>query len=124
HIGLLAVAGTNRVLVQVDADLHACVWASRNARTWGVAADIRHGSMSEVVMVDERFPLILADPPYLPSTDVGQFPEDPLTAIDGGDDGLDLARECLDVFARHLVRDGAALLQLRDEAQGRDLADD
>lgn len=124
HIGLLAVAGTNRVLVQVDADLHACVWASRNARTWGVAADIRHGSMSEAVMVDERFPLILADPPYLPSTDVSQFPEDPLSAIDGGDDGLDLARECLDVIARHLVRDGAALLQLRDEAQGRDLADD
>src|SRR5690606_15202713 len=109
HIGLLAVAGTKRMLVQVDADLHACVWASRNARAWGVATDIRHGPMSEAVMVDERFALILADPPYLPSTDVSRFPEDPLTAIDGGDDGLDLARECLDVIARHLQRSGVAL---------------
>jgi methylase of polypeptide subunit release factors len=124
HIGLLAVAGTNRTLVQVDADLHACVWASRNARTWAIATDIRHGPMSEAVMVDERFALILADPPYLPSNDVTRFPEDPLTAIDGGDDGLDLARECLDVISRHLVRAGVALLQLRDEAQGRDLAPD
>ncbi|MTB89103.1 methyltransferase [Aeromicrobium senzhongii] len=124
HIGLLAVSGTNRPLVQVDADLHACVWASRNARAWGVDSDIRHGTMSEAVMVDERFALILADPPYLPSGDVTRFPEDPLTAIDGGGDGLDLARECLDVIVRHLVTDGAALLQLRDVEQGRELVSD
>lgn len=124
HIGLLAVAGTDRALVQVDADLTACTWASRNARTWGVDSDIRHGRMSEAVELDERFALVLADPPYLPSGDVSRFPQDPLTAIDGGDDGLDLARECLDVISRHLVRGGVALLQLRDEDQGRALADD
>lgn len=124
HIGLLAVAGSGRPLVQVDADLHACVWASRNARVWGVDSDIRHGAMSEALMPDERFPLIIADPPYLTSDGVTQFPDDPLTAIDGGTDGLDLARECLTVVGRHLVRDGVALLQLRDEAQGRDLAPD
>ncbi|MBA4609647.1 class I SAM-dependent methyltransferase [Aeromicrobium sp. Marseille-Q0843] len=124
HIGLLAVADTGRHLVQVDADLHACVWASRNARVWGVDSDIRHGAMAEALMPDERFALIIADPPYLPSDGVGEFPEDPLTAIDGGSDGLDLARECLTVIGRHLIRGGAALLQLRDEAQGRDLAAD
>ena len=124
HIGLLAVAGTGRHLVQVDADLHACVWASRNARVWGVDSDIRHGAMTEALMPDERFALVIADPPYLPSDGVTQFPEDPLTAIDGGSDGLDLARECLVVIGRHLVREGVALLQLRDEAQGRDLAPD
>ncbi|MCL3838959.1 methyltransferase [Aeromicrobium duanguangcaii] len=124
HIGLLAVSGTDRTLVQVDADLHACVWASRNARSWGISSDIRHGTMSEAVMVDERFALILADPPYLPSDDVTRFPEDPLTAIDGGGDGLDLARQCLDVIARHLIRDGVALLQLRDVEQGRELESD
>lgn len=124
HIGLLAVAGTGRHLVQVDADLHACVWASRNARAWGVDSDIRHGAMSEALLPGERFPLIIADPPYLTSDGVGRFPEDPVTAIDGGADGLDLARECLTVVARHLGRGGVALLQLRDEAQGRDLAPD
>ncbi|MFO6454201.1 MULTISPECIES: methyltransferase [unclassified Aeromicrobium] len=124
HIGLLAVAGTDRHLVQVDADLHACVWASRNARAWGVDSDIRHGPMSEALQPDERFPLIIADPPYLTSDGVALFPEDPLTAIDGGADGLDLARECLTVIARHLCRGGVGLLQLRDEGQGRDLETD
>lgn len=124
HIGLLAVAGTGRHLVQVDADLHACVWASRNARAWGVDSDIRHGRMSEALLPDERFPLIIADPPYLTSDGVALFPDDPLTAIDGGADGLDLARECLTVIARHLCRGGVGLLQLRDEGQGRDLEAD
>lgn len=121
HIGLLAVVDTDRQLVQVDADASACTWALKNSRAWGVDSEIRLGSMLDVVEPDERFALIIADPPYLPSDGVGQFPEDPVTAIDGGTDGLDLARMCLEVFARHLGRGAAGLLQLRDLEQGEQL---
>ncbi len=124
HIGLMAVADSDRALVQVDADVRACTWAWRNARAWGVTTDIRHGRMTEVLTADERFVVIIADPPWVPSGRVSQFPQDPVSAIDGGDDGLDVARECLDVIARHLTRDGAALLQLRDLEQGRGLDGD
>lgn len=124
HIGLLAVAGTDRDLVQVDASVHACVWASRNARSWGIESEIRHGSMLDAVEVDERFVLIIADPPYVPTHGVTQYPEDPVTAIDGGDDGLDLARMCLEVLTRHLARGGVGLLQLRDLEQAEQLRDD
>ena len=50
--------------------------------------------MDEVLAPDERFALVIADPPWVPRAETGRFPEDPLLAIDGGDDGLDLARAC------------------------------
>lgn len=121
HIGLLAVAGTDRDLVQVDASPHACTWALKNSRAWGIDSEIRVGSMLDVIETDERFAMIIADPPYLPTDGVAQYPEDPVTAIDGGQDGLDLARMCLDVVTRHLARDGVGLLQLRDLEQGEHL---
>ena len=68
--------------------------------------------MDAVLRPEERFALVLADPPYIPSTDTGTFPEDPLSAIDGGDDGLDLARLCLSVAATHLAAGREVLLQL------------
>ena len=33
---------------------------------------------------DERFPLVVADPPWVPRAEVGRYPEDPVLAIDGG----------------------------------------
>ena len=61
--------------------------------------------------------LIIADPPWVPRDLTTDFPEDPLTAIDGGPDGLDVARACLDVVAGHLADGGSAILQLGTTAQ-------
>lgn len=117
HIGLLAVHGHRRRLVAVDVDRHACAWARRNATAHGIDAEIRHGPMSRMVAADERFPLILADPPWVPSDRVRAYPEDPERAIDGGADGLDLARECVRLIGRHLASGGVALLQLGTREQ-------
>ena len=73
--------------------------------------------MQSALRADERFGVILADPPYLPSRDVARWPEDPVTAIDGGADGLELIHACLTVAARHLTQDGALLLQVAGPAQ-------
>jgi rhodanese-related sulfurtransferase len=78
--------------------------------------------MTEALAAGELFPLVLADPPYIPSPDTGTYPEDPLTAIDGGTDGLALARLCLEVGAAHLLPGGHLLVQLRDAAQAAQLA--
>ena len=51
------------------------------------------------------------------SDQTSQFPEDPLAAIDGGADGLDVARACLSVIAAHLAPGGSAVLQLGTQAQ-------
>ncbi len=119
HIGLLAVTLAPRPLVCVDMDPVACGFLRRNAALAGVAVDVREGAMDAVLGEGEEFAVIVADPPWVPSADVGRFPEDPVTAIDGGDDGLDLARTCLEVIDRHLVVGGSALLQVGplDQAQ-------
>jgi methylase of polypeptide subunit release factors len=128
HIGLLAVAGTSRDLVLVDLDETACRYARENARSArpdGVV-EVRRGRVDQVLSPGERFAGIIADPPWVPSQGTRCFPEDPLTAIDGGPDGLDVAWSCVDVAARHLADGGWLLLQLgaaeQAEAVGARLA--
>lgn len=114
QIGLLAVLGTARPLVCVDVDPVACSFARGNAEAAGLVdrVEVREGHMDEVVRDDERFALVVADPPWVRRAEVGRYPEDPLRAIDGGDDGLDLARTCVAVARRHLLPGGSVLLQL------------
>ncbi len=112
HIGLLAVHLAPRPLVAVDLDPVACGFLRRNAALAGIPVDVREGRMDEVLDVEEEFAVIVADPPWVRTAEVGQFPDDPVRAIDGGDDGLDLARTCLDVIDRHLMMGGSALLQV------------
>ena len=126
QIGLLAVAGTDRLLVCVDASEAASDFTRSNACTAGLAdqVEVRNARLEDALGAAETFPLIIADPPWVPRHETGQFPEDPLTAIDGGDDGLDVARACLLVIDAHLSPRGSALVQLGTAEQARLLAAD
>ncbi len=119
HIGLLATAMSGRSLVCVDSNPVACDYARANALASGLAdrVEVREGRLETSVGEGERFPVIIADPPWVPRDLTGRFPEDPLTAIDGGADGLDVARACLVVVADHLSVGGSAVLQLGTIAQ-------
>lgn len=114
HIGLLAVLHAGRDLVAVDLNPTACSFAEQNARAAGLLdkVEIRNEALETACGPEERFPVIIADPPWVPEADTGRFPEDPLSAIDGGADGLDVARACLRVIDEHLAHGGAAVLQL------------
>jgi release factor glutamine methyltransferase len=94
----------------VDADPTACANQRRNAANAGIRVDVREGPMHEV-LDDERFAVVIADPPWVSSHQVAGYPADPPAAIDGGRDGLDLVRACLEVIDGHLVDGGHALLQ-------------
>jgi release factor glutamine methyltransferase len=121
HIGLLAVATTSRDLVCVDLDPVACDYARSNAAACGLAdrVEVRNGDLGEVLRPEERFPVVLADPPYLRPDEMTDYPEDPRLAIDGGHDGLEVVRRCLDAVRDHLLPGGSALLQLRDGDQAQ-----
>jgi methylase of polypeptide subunit release factors len=123
HIGLLAVHGSSRHLVQVDAGRRACELARINAERAGQPVEVRHGDLKEALGPDERFVLVIADPPWVRSEHTGNHPDDPLSAIDGGHDGLDLVRACLDVIGRHLAPHGVAILQVGDREQTRAVAE-
>ncbi len=124
QIGLLAAALSGRHLVAVDANPVACVLARRNAVRAGVAdrVEVRAGDMRTAVGDEEAYALVVADPPWVTSAEVGRYPEDPLLAIDGGEDGLAVARLCLEVAADHLLPGGLLLVQLGDDAQADALA--
>ena len=120
HIGLLFAALSDRHVVAVDVDPVAGELARGNAAAAGLADrfEVRVARMDHALEPQERFGLVVADPPYVPRSDTGRYPEDPVLAIDGGDDGLDVARTCLEVAARHLLPGGSLVLQLatRDQA--------
>jgi methylase of polypeptide subunit release factors len=125
HIGQAAVALSGRSIVQVDVDAHACRLARANAEANGLAGRVeaRCGDLDDDDLLgDERFPLVLADPPYVPSDEAAALEDDPPHAVDGGSDGLDLARRCLAVAADHLTPGGAVLLQAFGAAQVAALA--
>ncbi len=114
QIGLLGLADQDRELVLVDVDETACAYARFNATRAGLAdrVSVRCAAVTEALEPHERFALVIADPPWVPSADVQRYPGDPVHAIDGGADGLGMAWVCLDVIADHLLAGGCALVQL------------
>lgn len=118
-IGLSAARRTGRPVILVDASADACRWAAHNAATNGLRqlATVRQAPIVTALAAAERFPLILADPPYVPSDELGRYPADPRNAIDGGPDGLQGLRQVLAVCHAHLAPGGASLIQVRGAAQ-------
>ncbi len=114
QIGLLAVATSERRLVCVDLNPAAAELTAANALAAGRQdlVEMRQGRIDEVLLPGETFPLIIADPPWVRRSETQRFPEDPLVAIDGGDDGMSVVRECLTAIETHLAEGGVALLQL------------
>jgi release factor glutamine methyltransferase len=119
QIGLAAVARSRRRLACVDGDPVAASYAMANARANGMAdrVEVRAAAMAEALSSGEEFVLVIADPPWVRRRDVRRYPKDPVTAIDGGPDGLDLARQCVAVIGAHLSPGGTALVQLGSPEQ-------
>lgn len=124
QIGLASIVDNERRLVCVDVEPPAADFCARNARAAGLAhrVEVRCGRLDQVLGPTERFAVIIADPPWVRRTDTGRFPEDPLLAIDGGEDGLDVARGCLSAVEAHLADGGSAVVQLGSRGQVEVLA--
>ena len=122
HIGLAAALLSGRRLVQVDTSAAACELARLNAAAAGLAAstDVVCGDLATVAL-PSGVPVVIADPPYLPSSEVVAFPDDPVLAVDGGEDGLDLIRSCVRTAERVLAPSGTLLLQVWGEAQANEV---
>lgn len=123
QIGLLAVFLANRPLLCVDLNPAACELTELNARRAGLGDDVEVlcGDL-DVSPADETFGVVIADPPWVPAAETEQFPEDPILAIDGGEDGLGVARACLQVAADRVAEGGHVLIQLGTAQQAERLA--
>lgn len=86
-------------VVALDVSTDALAIATQNAAKNGMAEHIefRHSDGFAALRPDERFDLILSNPPYIASAEIDTLePEvrdhDPRGALDGGPDGLDFYR--------------------------------
>lgn len=108
--------------VAVDLSPDALVVARRNAERLGVADRIafRQGSWLAPIAEDERFDVIVSNPPYIESAAIGTLmaevrDHDPRLALDGGPDGLAPYRDILARARRHLAPGGLMAVEIGAE---------
>lgn len=123
QIGLAAAVLADRDLVQVEMSEAAAGYARANAGRagWADRVQVRVAPLEHSLDPGERFPVVIADPPYLRTQDVGRFPGDPRLAIDGGKDGFVVVRTCLALAALHLSGGGVLVLQVAGPRQAEDV---
>jgi release factor glutamine methyltransferase len=111
-------------VIGVDIDPNAVVCAVHN----GVSALV--GDLDLPLQPDHTFDVVTAVPPYVPTGDLRLLPADvqryePRTALEGGADGLAVARRVVAAAGRLLRPGGWLLIELggkQDEALAPDLA--
>jgi len=121
-IALAIASEFPRALVTAtDASEAALAVARANTVALGLESRVRfgHGEWFEAVDADERFEVIVSNPPYIAEHEAGALPRDvrewePATALFSGSDGLDDLRAIIEVAPRHLVTRGLLALELAE----------
>ena len=118
----LACELDNASLVAVDISSEALVTAKQNAIDLGVGERIRFLQGDLFQPVDEGFDLIVSNPPYIRSDDLGGLQaevrlHDPELALDGGKDGLKFYKQIFEGGSR-LLRDSGVICVEIGQDQG------
>jgi release factor glutamine methyltransferase len=99
----------------VERSPDAAAVARANAARLALAVDVLEGDLLAPVATQGPFTLIVSNPPYIPSGDIPKLaPEvrkEPLAALDGGRDGLDVIRRLV-AAAPPLLASGVGALAL------------
>jgi release factor glutamine methyltransferase len=112
-------------LVASDRSAEALSLALENAVAHGVSDLVelrREDLLGDGLLADGPFDLLVANPPYIPTSVVPQLPAaasfEPREALDGGPDGLALVRQLLRRLPEAVAPGGAALLEIgSDQAE-------
>ncbi len=109
------------VVTATDASDEALAVARENAEACGIAdrVHLRLGDWLEPIAADERFEVIVSNPPYIATGERESLPEDvrefePERAMFSGSSGLEALREIVDEAPRHLVTEGLLALELAE----------
>jgi release factor glutamine methyltransferase len=112
----LAKSRPEATVVASDVSPDALAVARANAERLGLAVTFVQGNLAEPLRALEKFDLLVANLPYVRGGDIaGLAPEvrnEPLLALDGGDDGLDLVRTLVADAPAVLGPGGALVLEI------------
>ncbi|MCL2699122.1 MAG: peptide chain release factor N(5)-glutamine methyltransferase [Defluviitaleaceae bacterium] len=113
-------------IMATDLDADALQLASENAQRYAAGENIKflRGDLFQPVL-GLKFDMVIANPPYIPTQTVGTLDEDvrlyePVSALDGGQDGLEFYRRLFAGLRGALKRGGVALFEIGYD-QGEDV---
>lgn len=117
-ISLAKLGGMKAAFSDISPDCIAL--ARENAALNGVEGEFFLGDLFE--NVTGKYFLICSNPPYIPSGDIPSLQKEvqnePMLALDGGDDGLDIYRRIAQQYKDYLLPGGHLLLEVgKDQAQ-------
>jgi release factor glutamine methyltransferase len=114
----LALGRPGASVTAVDLSPGALEVARANAEALGAAVTFLGGDLYAPLPAGARFQVIVSNPPYVPS---GELPglqrevqREPLLALDGGADGLDLLRRVVAGAPARLEAGGALLVEMHE----------
>jgi len=115
----LAVAGRNAERLGLTElvefrQLDLLGWSPAEAEEGGCSEDRKEGAL-----LPESVPLVISNPPYVATPDIANLAPDirdfePLTALDGGPDGMEVFRRLVSQAFRVLAPGGVLLLEVGD----------
>ena len=122
-IAVAVAAGHPRAqITATDISAAALEVAGRNARQHDVADRIRFlcGNLFKPLPPDERFEAVVSNPPYIRAEEFQTLQSDvrlhePVSALIGGRDGLDVIRPLIDRAADYLTPGGTLMLEISPE---------
>lgn len=121
---LLALSCPDIHVSACDISMPALSVASRNLDRHGLSTQVElfEGDLWEALPEphdDNRFDLIICNPPYVNSTSMNSLPAEyhaePALALAGGEDGMDLIRQIIDGAPDYLSERGALLIEIGNE---------
>ena len=100
--------------------------ARRNATLHEVRERIIFLTCDLLSALPEKADIIIANLPYVKTSEVWILNEEPATALDGGEDGLDVIRRLIAQIEEHLTHGGKCLLEIGINQSGavRDIIND
>lgn len=113
-IGLAIAKHLSAKVTLVDVLSEALTIAEQNAKLNNVEVEIIKSNLFE--NIKEKFDIIITNPPYIPSADCLKLEKevkdyDPLLALDGGFDGLDIIRKIIKIAPDYLKKDGLIYME-------------
>lgn len=115
--------------IAVEKEPRAIIWAWKNLKKAGLLGRCllwHSGDPERVPVPDPGFEMIVANPPYISSGEIsGLMPEvslfEPLSALDGGFDGLDSYRLLFPLSKVALAPGGVLIFEIGDDRQAREI---
>lgn len=108
--------GSHVVATDVSAD--ALAVARENAAALGAAVEFREGDLYAPLGPEERFDVVVSNPPYVPSSELPglarEVRREPALALDGGPDGLRLLERIVMGAPARLLPGGTLVLEMHE----------